>query len=101
MTYNIRLSNGETKEVENVTDITLDKDGMCKVSVEGIDSAYLIFPKSKIELIELIDFWKKNNVMIWYENWKNKRNRKLFISIYSKEGNILLPRGKNGHGKYR
>ena len=56
MTYNIRLSNGETKEVENVTDITLDKDGMCKVSVEGIDSAYLIFPKSKIELIELIDF---------------------------------------------
>lgn len=56
MTYNIRLSNGEVKEVENVTDITLDKDGMCKVSVEGIDSAYLIFPKSKIELIELIDF---------------------------------------------
>ena len=55
MTYNIRLSNGETKEVENVTDITLDKDGMCKVSVEGIDSAYLIFPKSKIELIELIE----------------------------------------------
>ena len=45
----------KTKEVENVTDITLDKDGMCKVSVEGIESAYLIFPKSKIELIELID----------------------------------------------
>ena len=36
--------------------IVLEKDGMCKVSVEGIDSAYLIFPKSKIELIELIDF---------------------------------------------
>ena len=71
MTYNIRLSNGETKEVEHVTDITLDKDGMCKVSVEGIDSAYLIFPKSKIELIELIDFWK-NNVMIW----KQKRQKK-------------------------
>lgn len=97
MTYNIRLSNGETKEVENVTDITLDKDGMCKVSVEGIDSAYLIFPKSKIELIELIDFWKK--IMWWYENWKNKRNRKLFISISSKEGNILLPRGKDGYGE--
>lgn len=100
MTYNIRLSNGEIKEVENVTDITLDKDGMCKVSVEGIDSAYLIFPKSKIELIELIDFWK-NNVMILDENWKNKRNRKLFIFISSKEGNILLPRSKNGYGKYR
>lgn len=100
MTYNIRLSNGEIKEVENVTDITLDKDGMCKVSVEGIDSAYLIFPKSKIELIELIDFWK-NNVMILDENWKNKKNRKLFIFISSKEGNILLPRSKNGYGKYR
>ena len=56
MTYSIKLTNGETKEVENVTDITLDKDGMCKVSVEGIDSAFLIFTKSKIELIELIDF---------------------------------------------
>ena len=100
MTYNIRLSNGETKEVENVTDITLDKDGMCKVSVEGIDSAYLIFPKSKIELIELIDFWK-NNVMIWYENKKDKRNRKLLISIFTEKRDILLPRGKNGYGEYR
>ena len=100
MTYNIRLSNGETKEVENVTDITLDKDGMCKVSVEGIDSAYLIFPKSKIELIELIDFWK-NSVLMLNENWKNKINRKLFIDISSKERNILLHRGKKGYGKRR
>lgn len=56
MIYRITFTNGEVKEVENVTDIILDKDGMCKVSVEGIDSAYLIFPKSKIELIELINF---------------------------------------------
>lgn len=72
MIYRITFTNGEVKEVESVTDIILDKDGMCKVSVEGIDSAYLIFPKSKIELIELIDFWKKNNVMIW----KQKRQKK-------------------------
>lgn len=56
MIYRITFTNGEVKEVESVTDIILDKDGMCKVSVEGIDSACLIFPKSKIELIELIDF---------------------------------------------
>ena len=99
MTYNIRLSNGETKEVENVTDIILDKDGMCKVSVEGIDSAYLIFPKSKIELIELIDFWKK--IMWWYENKKDKRNRKLLISIFTEKRDILLSRSKDGYGKYR
>ena len=100
MIYRITFTNGEVKEVESVTDIILDKDGMCKVSVEGIDSAYLIFPKSKIELIELIDFWK-NSVLMLNENWKNKRNRKLFIFISSKEGNILLPRGKNGYGKCR
>ena len=58
MIYRITFTHGEVKEVESVTDITFDKDGMCKVSVEGIDAAYLIFPKSKIELIELIDFWK-------------------------------------------
>ena len=75
MIYRITFTNGEVKEVESVTDITLDKDGMCKVSVEGIDSAYLIFPKSKIELIELIDFWKK--IMWWYDMiWKQKRQKK-------------------------
>ena len=99
MTYRITFTNGEVKEVESVTDIVLDKDGMCKVSVEWTESAYLIFPKSKIELIELIDFWKK--IMWWYENKKDKRNRKLFIFISSKEGNILLPRGKNGYWKCR
>ena len=100
MIYRITFTNGEVKEVESVTDIILDKDGMCKVSVEGIDSAYLIFPKSKIELIELIDFWK-NNVMIWYENKKDKRNRKLLISIFTEKGDILLPWSKDGYGKYR
>lgn len=55
MTYRITFTNGEVKEVESVTDIVLDKDGMCKVSVEWTESVYLIFPKSKIELIELID----------------------------------------------
>ena len=29
MTYNIRLSNGETKEVENNTKNTVYMDGMC------------------------------------------------------------------------
>lgn len=99
MIYRITFTNGEVKEVESVTDIILDKDGMCKVSVEGIDSAYLIFPKSKIELIELIDFWK-NNVMIWYENKKDKRNRKLLISIFTEKRDILLSRSKDGYGKY-
>lgn len=56
MTYSIKLTNGEEKVVENVTDIQLDKDGMCRVAVENADSAYLIFPKNRIELIELIDF---------------------------------------------
>ena len=56
MTYSIKLTNGEEKVVENVTVIQLDKDGMCKVSIENADSAYLIFPKNRIELIELIDF---------------------------------------------
>lgn len=56
MTYSIKLTNGEEKVVENVTDIQLDKDGMCRVAVENVDSAYLIFPKNRIELIELIDF---------------------------------------------
>ena len=101
MIYRITFTNGEVKEVESVTDIILDKDGMCKVSVEGIDSAYLIFPKSKIELIELIDFWKKNNVMTWYENKKDKRNRKLLISIFTEKRDILLSRSKDGYGKYR
>lgn len=55
MTYRITFTNGEVKEVESVTDIVLDKDGMCKVSVEWTESSYLIFPKSKIELIELIE----------------------------------------------
>lgn len=101
MIYRITFTNGEVKEVESVTDIILDKDGMCKVSVEGIDSAYLIFPKSKIELIELIDFWKKTNVMIRNENWKDKRNRKLLISIFTEKRDILLSRSKDGYGKYR
>lgn len=101
MIYRITFTNGEVKEVESVTDIILDKDGMCKVSVEGIDSAYLIFPKSKIELIELIDFWKKINVMIRNENWKDKRNRKLLISIFTEKRDILLSRSKDGYGKYR
>ena len=63
MTYRIAFTNGEVKEVENVTDIILDKDGMCKVSVEWTESAYLIFPKSKIELIELIDQWNYRKVI--------------------------------------
>lgn len=98
MTYNIRLSNGETKEVENVTDITLDKDGMCRVLVEGVESAYLIFPKSKIELIELIDFWK---IMCWYKmkTEKTKEIENYLFLFLQKRGTFCCPEVKMGMGK--